>query len=223
MPEKPDRALRRARLARVAGIYPLADDDPRWRHDVETGVDAVTGVGVSVVQLRFKHLRDGEALALARRCKKLCEQRGVLLFVNDRFDLAGLAAADGVHVGTDDCPPEKIPADVRAQLLVGLSTHTLEQVRAANQRPVDCIGFGPVFGTASKQSEYSARGLDQLTQAARESAHPVVAIGGIGLDQASAVAASGASGAAVISAISQAEDPAEATRELQGAFNQAKP
>ena len=206
-------------LRGISGIYPLADDASRWRHGPEAVVAAAAAAGAGVVQLRLKSLRDRSALELAQRCRVICSSQQLLLFVNDRFDLAYLAEADGVHLGTDDCPPEAIPAEIRDRLLIGLSTHTSEQVQAAAGRPVDYIGYGPVFGTQSKDSEYDSRGIENLQQVVRASSHPVVAIGGIGLDQAAQVARTGAAAAAVISAISDAPDPKSATLELQAAFS----
>ena len=209
-------------VARIVGVYPLADDDPRWRHDVRAQLKGALTGGARVVQLRLKHTKDGAALELARWAVERAHGSGALLIVNDRFDLADLAGADGVHVGGDDLAPERIPTDVRARLLVGLSTHTLEQVRAARDRPVDYIGFGPVFGTRSKASEYSARGSQQLREAVGLVGLPVVAIGGIGSGRIAEVATAGARAAAVISAVANADDPAAATRKLQAEFDKAR-
>ena len=121
---------------RLRGVYPLADDDPRWRNGARTVVRAALEGGATVVQLRLKHTRDGEALELARWAVESAREAGALLIVNDRFDLADLAGAGGVHLGQDDVEPERVPADVRERLHVGLSTHTLEQVRESVARPV---------------------------------------------------------------------------------------
>jgi thiamine-phosphate pyrophosphorylase len=120
-----------------------------------------------------------------------------------------------VHLGQDDLAPEQIPLDARARLLVGLSTHTLAQVRASRARPVDYIAFGPVFSTGSKVSAFEARGLSLLREAVALAGRPLVAIGGISAANASDVRAAGAVAAAVISAVADASDPAEATRYLQ--------
>ena len=117
-----------------------------------------------------------------------------------------------------DLEPERVPADVRARLLVGLSTHTLDQVRESVERPIDYVAFGPVFGTTSKQTSHSSRGEEALREAVRLARRPLVAIGGIALSNVERVRAAGASGAAVISAITDADDPAAATRELIDAF-----
>jgi thiamine-phosphate pyrophosphorylase len=209
------------RLRCVRGVYALVDDDPRWPHAPRAQLEAVLAGGVSVVQLRLKHTADGAALAFAREAVRAARAAGAVSIVNDRFDLALLAGADGVHLGHDDLAPELLPADARARLVVGLSTHTQEQVRASRARPIDYVAFGPVFGTASKDSEYSARGLAALREAVANAAHPLVAIGGITAETIAGVAAAGAVAAAVISALAAAADPARAARELAARFYSA--
>jgi len=216
----------KADVAGVRGIYPLADDDPRWKHDPRAVVSAALAGGARVIQLRLKHTRDGDALELARVAVRETRAHGALLIVNDRYDLADLAGADGVHVGQDDLAPERIPAEIRARLLVGLSTHTIEQLEASRKQPIDYVAFGPVFGTTSKDSEYTARGAELLGRAvgeAREARRPLVAIGGIDESTLPAVAAAGAVAAAVISAVTDAADAAAATRHLQYVFDSAAP
>ena len=166
------------------------------------------------MQLRLKYTADGAALALARWAAERAHAAGALLVVNDRFDLADLAGADGVHLGQRDLPPERIPDELRARLLIGLSTHTLAQVRESRARPVDYIGFGPVFGTKSVESAWESRGTAMLAKAVHLAERPVVASGGIDLANAAEVKRAGAAAAAVISAIADAPDPAAATRAL---------
>lgn len=203
---------------RIEGIYPLADDDPRWRHGPRELLQATLQGGARVVQLRLKHTPDREALELVRWAGEQTRAAGALLIVNDRYDLADLGGADGVHLGQDDLRPEEIPATVRQRLIVGLSTHTLGQMRESRSRPIDYVAFGPVFGTTSKESEYEARGAEMLLRAVALAAHPVVAIGGIDLGNLHHVVAAGASAAAVISVLAQAEDPAGETRRLNAIF-----
>jgi len=206
------------RRARITGLYVIADDAPSRRRDPRETIDAALAAGVSVVQLRLKHATDRDALELARWAVARTRAHGALLILNDRFDLADLAGADGVHVGDTDLPPEQIPERVRERLLIGLSTHTLEQVDASRKRPVDYLGFGPVFATSSKVSEHSPRGVELLGRAVRLAERPVVAIGGIDASCIAQVAAAGAAAAAVISAFADAEDPARAAVELRVAF-----
>ena len=215
--------MTRPAIERVRGVYVLADDDPRWKHGARAQLEGALAGGATVVQLRLKHTADGAALELARFAAARARAAGALLFVNDRFDLALLAGADGVHLGQDDLAPEQLPADARARLLVGLSTHTREQLAASVARPVDYVAFGPIFATGSKRSEYEPRGLEELRAEVSRARRPLVAIGGITAENLAAVRAAGAAAAAVISAVADAADPAQATRYLQTRFAEPPP
>jgi thiamine-phosphate diphosphorylase len=207
-------ANRDAVLERLRGLHVLADDAPHWKHDPVEQARAACRGGASVVQLRAKLAVDREALAWALRIRELTRRAGVLFIVNDRFDLALAAGADGVHLGQEDLPPARIPERAREALLVGRSTHTLEEAAAACREPIDYAAFGPIFGTRSKTSPYDARGVEALARVVRLVApRPAVAIGGIDEGKATQIAAVGA-GAAVISAVAGAEDPEAATRRL---------
>jgi thiamine-phosphate pyrophosphorylase len=200
---------------RFCGVHVLADDHPRWKRDPVAQARAACAGGAAVVQLRAKHATDREVLAWAREIRALTRAAGTAFVVNDRFDLALLCEADGVHLGQEDVPPGRVPSDVRARLALGRSTHTPEQARAASDEPVAYVAFGPVFGTTSKASPYAARGLEALADVARElSPRPVVAIGGIDAASAGEAARAGARGVAVISAVAAADDPEAATRAL---------
>ena len=203
----------------MSGLHVLADDDPRWPIGPVDQARAACLGGASVVQLRVKHEGDATTLVWAREIRRITREHGVAFFVNDRFDLALASEADGVHLGQDDLPPQAIPAELRRGLRVGRSTHDLDQVRAAILEPVDYIAIGPVFGTASKESPYSARGLALVSEvAALVAPRPLVAIGGITLENLPDVLRAGATGAAVISAVAGAGDPVAATRRLVDAF-----
>ena len=215
--------MTRPGLEKLRGIYVLCDDDPRWKSGVRAQVEGALAGGSTVLQLRLKRTSDREALETARWALARTRAAGALLFVNDRFDLAALSGADGVHLGQDDVPPELVPEDLRRRLLVGLSTHTCEQVEASRGQPIDYVAFGPVFGTASKQSEYSPRGLESLREAVSLAGHPLVAIGGIDASNAGSVRGAGAAAAALISAVADAPDPAAATRYLQSRFFESPP
>jgi thiamine-phosphate pyrophosphorylase len=203
----------------LSGVHVLADDDPRWKHDPVEQARAACAGGASVVQLRAKLAQDREALAWARQIRGITRAHGVLFFVNDRFDLALLAEADGVHLGLHDVPPARLPVRARQLLLVGCSSHDPAQATAAAGEGADYVAFGPIFGTRSKATPWSARGLAALSLvAARLAPRPVVAIGGIDAGRAGEVAAAGAAAVAVISAVAGADDPVAATRALVLAF-----
>jgi thiamine-phosphate pyrophosphorylase len=201
------------------GLHVLADDDPRWgRSPIEQARAASEG-GAAVVQLRCKRTPDAHALEWAREIRDLTRRAGCRFVVNDRFDLALLAGADGVHLGQDDLPPGAIPTELRARLAIGRSTHTREQLEATRDEDIDYVAFGPVFGTTSKASEFDARGLEALAEAVRLSApRPLVAIGGIQSRHLTALREAGAAGLAVISVVATAPDPVAATRALVAGF-----
>jgi thiamine-phosphate diphosphorylase len=185
---------------------------------VEQAAAACTG-GAAVVQLRAKHATDRVLLAWAAEIRRTTREAGVLFIVNDRFDLALAAGADGVHLGQDDLPPARLPASAREALLIGRSTHSLEQARATRDEPVDYVAFGPLFGTHSKQTPWSARGTEALADVvAVVSPLPVVAIGGIDAAGARRAVRAGAAGVAVISAVAAADDPVAAVRALAAAL-----
>ena len=210
---------RQQRAGRLCGLHVLADDAPHRRRDPVAQSRAACAGGAAVVQLRAKHATDAETLAWATEIRRLTRARGVLFFVNDRFDLALAAAADGVHLGQHDLPPARVPPEARRRLLLGRSTHTAAEVEAARSEPVDYVAFGPVFATSSKDAEHPPRGLARLAAAvAASGGRPVVAIGGIDAANATEVRAAGAVAVAVISAVADADDPVAATRTLADAL-----
>jgi thiamine-phosphate pyrophosphorylase len=206
-----------AAASQLRGLHVLADDGGR-RHGPLVVAEAACSAGAAVVQLRAKRATDRQTLAWAEAIRGRTRERGVLFVVNDRFDLALAAGADGVHLGQDDLPPDALPAEARARLLVGRSTHTLEQVAAARAERVDYVAFGPIFGTTSKASAESARGLELLREAAKAAAPlPLVAIGGIDASRAGVLRGSGCAGIAVIGAVAASADPVAAPRARVGA------
>jgi len=202
-------------IATLRGLMVLADDALIWKIDPIDQARVACEGGASIVQLRAKRATDSVALAWAEAIREITRKFGVGFFVNDRFDLALAADADGVHLGQEDFPPSEIPAAARSRLLVGRSTHSLDQALAALEESVDYIAFGPVFATASKEASGDPRGVEQLAEVVR-AVHPkpVIAIGGIDLGNVVQVAEAGVAGAAVISAVAEAADPRRAARLL---------
>lgn len=207
------------RGAAYRGVHVLVDDDPRWGGDPVEQARAACRACVAVVQLRAKRAGDRQGLAWAREIRALTRAAGIRFVVNDRFDLALLAEADGVHLGQEDLPPSALPARARARLAIGRSTHTTEQLDAARSEDVDYVAYGPVFGTRSKDSRFEARGLEALADAVlRASPRPLVAIGGIGAAHLGALRSLGVGGVAVISAVAGAPDPERAAAAIASAF-----
>ena len=158
--------------------------------------------GARLLQVRCKSWDSGAMLDLARTIVADAETAGAIVIVNDRADIAVLAGAAGLHVGQEDLAPADARAVVGADLILGLSTHTPAQWRAAVREPISYLAVGPVFGSATKDTGHAAVGLDAVTQAAAAGAErnlPVVAIGGITLDNARSVIDAGAASVAVIS------------------------
>jgi len=121
------------------------------------------------------------------------------VIVNDRADLAAMAKAAGVHVGQDDLAPDEARHLVGPDRIVGFSTHTIPQIEAAIREPISYLAVGPIFGTTTKETGYSAVGLALVSTAARLAGSiPVVAIGGITIDTAESVLQAGAASVAVI-------------------------
>jgi len=165
-------------------------------------VRAFLSAGVRLIQLRVKTWDSGAFLDLAQASVTEALAAGATIVVNDRADIAALAAAPGLHVGQDDLTPSDARKIVGTASWVGLSTHTEAQWTAALAAPVDYLAIGPVFGTQTKATGYGAVGLETVSRvAAAAGAHgmPVVAIGGITLENAVSVIDAGGSSVAVIS------------------------
>ena|SRR5688572_23408731 len=155
--------------------------------------------GAPVLQIRAKQLASGPFLELCDRIVVLGQSASADVIVNDRVDLARLSNAAGAHVGQEDVSPSAARDLLGDSAIVGLSTHSIDQIRAALPEPVTYIAVGPVFGTRTKDTGYTAVGLDLVAAGAQLSGgRPIVAIGGITLDTAAAVRAAGATGVAVI-------------------------
>jgi thiamine-phosphate pyrophosphorylase len=167
--------------------------------------------GADMIQLRDKRPDLAALLPQAREIQARCRERGALFIVNDRLDLALAAEADGAHVGQEDLPAGAARALLGPGRILGVSTHDRAQAEAAVRAGADYLGFGPLFGSATKDTGYAARGVEFLREVRAAVGVPILAIGGITLDNVAEVARAGA-GAAVISAIVAAADIAAATR-----------
>src|SRR3954471_16676184 len=155
-------------------------------------VPAALEGGVDLVQLREKNLGDDEIVEAAGEILVHCEEHDALFILNDRPDLAGMCGAHGVHVGQDDEPVESVRATVGEGTIVGVSTHSPEQIEAAERSSADYFAVGPVWGTPTKAGR-PAVGLDLVRPAAaREPSKPWFAIGGIDAQRAIEVAEAGA-------------------------------
>jgi thiamine-phosphate pyrophosphorylase len=171
--------------------------------------------GAQLIQLRAKHLDARALLDAADRLVRLAEPAGARIVVNDRADVAAMCGAAGVHVGQEDLAPRDARALLGDRAMIGLSTHTPEQVDAALDEPIDYIAVGPIYGTSTKDTGYAAVGLDLVRDAVKAAdTRPVVAIGGITLARAPEVLAAGAASVAVISDLLETGDPTRRVAEF---------
>ncbi|MCS6865457.1 MAG: thiamine phosphate synthase [Gemmataceae bacterium] len=173
--------------------------------------------GVDLVQIREKHMNDRELLAWAKVVRQITRELGKLLIINDRCDIALLAEADGVHIGQEDLSVKDARRIVGPRRLIGVSTHSLEQLRQAVVDGADYVGIGPVFPSPTKPFE-SFPGLEFVRAATRESSLPAFALGGLSVSNIGEVIAAGAIRVAVSSAICQSPDPQSIARQLKQAL-----
>jgi thiamine-phosphate pyrophosphorylase len=164
--------------------------------------------GARTLQLRAKTLSPRDFLDLARETRTLTQPHGCRLIINDRVDIALACGADGVHLGQEDMPlhaARKLMGDK----IIGISTHDVAQAKEAEHGGADYIGFGPMFGTTTKNTGYAARGLDMLRHVRAAVTIPIVAIGGITENNVAQVWQAGADSAAIISDILGTENIAD--------------
>ena len=184
------------------------------RHDLEHLITASAAGGVDVVQLREKRLDDRTLLDRARAVRRWTREAGVLFIVNDRPDIALLAEADGVHLGQEDLSVCEARRILGPEALVGVSTHSIEQLRQAVLDGTDYLGIGPTFPSSTKHFDHFP-GLEFVAAATAETSLPAFALGGIGPSTIESVTAAGARRVAVSAAITEAEDPEAMARCLR--------
>lgn len=196
----------------LEGVHLCVITDPGLvpgRDHVAVAEAALAG-GADMIQLRDKTGSLRDLLPKAQAIQALCRSRGALFIVNDRVDLALSVDADGAHVGQEDLPAESARRLLGPRRVLGVSTHSLAQAEAAQQAGADYIGFGPMFATGTKDTGYAPRGLDALREIRGAVSLPILAIGGISLENVSLVIEAGATAPAVISAVVAAPDIAAA-------------
>lgn len=207
--------LRRERL-RTARLYFVCEAMPGGR-DPETLLQAALSGGVDIVQLREKELEREEVERSGRTFRRLCDTYSALFIVNDDPYLAQTCNADGVHLGQDDTPVAEAREVLGPEAIVGLSTHSEEQLAASAGQPVDYVSVGPIWETPTKEGRPGV-GLGLVEHAAAGAPHPFFAIGGIDATNAGEVVAAGARRLGVVRAIRDAADPAAAARALRGSL-----
>ncbi len=190
------------------------------RNDWFATAEAALRGGADALQLREKRLPDRELLERAKRLVELCRRHDALLIVNDRPDVASISGADGVHLGQEDLPVSAARRVLPSTCVVGLSTHTIEQVESAGGQAPDYIAVGPMFTSATKPQDHIA-GPKTLAAARRGTSLPLVAVGGIDQANAPSVLAAGACCLCVCRAIVAQSDVTGACARIRAAFDGA--
>lgn len=213
MTGRSDLRLRRREQLRDAGVYLVTEEALSAGRRSEVIALAALDAGVRAIQIREKEGTARRALEVALALRGVSRERGALLLVNDRLDLVLAAGADGVHLGQEDLPVATARAILGPDALIGLSITDPEQLDGPDVRDADYLGIGAVFPTGSK-SDARYTGLELLAAARAAVDLPIVAIGGITVENAAAAVRAGADVLAVISAIAAAPDPGSAARRL---------
>lgn len=202
-------------------LYVILDRTVAGGRDLGELLDAVIAGGARMVQLREKTWPSGQILPLAQRLRARCREAGVTFVMNDRVDLAVAIEADGVHLGQDDLPPRYARPLLRPGMILGVSTHSVEQARRAQADGADYVAVGAMFPTGTKP-DFELVGPALVRAVRGEIRVPLVGIGGITPDNVGQVIAAGADGVAVISAVCAAPDPRAASAHFFDAIRRAR-
>lgn len=179
--------------------------------------------GAAMIQLRHKTASGSQLFSWAVEILKRCRQYNALCIVNDRVDIAMASEADGVHLGQDDLPAAAARKLLGKSRIIGVSASTAEEALQAEKEGADYIGFGHIYPTISKQKEHAPLGPENLQKTVNSISLPVIAIGGINVENAPLLISCGASGVAVISAVSRAKEPSRAANEILRAMKKSMP
>ncbi|MCS7221109.1 MAG: thiamine phosphate synthase [Anaerolineae bacterium] len=196
-------------------VYVITDRRTAGGRSVLDIVRAAIRGGATVVQLREKEASTRAIIELGQALLEITRAAGIPLIVNDRVDVALAIGAEGVHVGQDDMPAAMARQLIGPDRILGVSARTVEEAIRAEQDGADYLGAGDVFGTPTKPDAGPPIGVEGLRQIVRAVSIPVVAIGGVTPQNASAAIEAGAVGVAVISAVMGAPDPEAAARRLR--------
>lgn len=200
------------------GMYLITDTNIQSRYSHIDLADAAFRAGVQLVQYRAKTSSDQEALNEIRQIGLLESKTNQLLIVNDRPDLARAGGADGVHLGQGDLPISATRKVLGPEKIIGGTASNIEQAQQVEADGADYVALGHIFPTSTKQKKYEPRGLETLYEVSQSVSIPLVAIGGITLQNAADVRSAGADILAVSSAVCCAEDPQAAAQKLVQLF-----
>jgi thiamine-phosphate pyrophosphorylase len=187
--------------------------DPAGGHEPVALARILLDAGARVMQLRLKSASGRDLLAAARAIATMCHKRGAMLIIDNRTDIAMLAGADGVHLGQEDLPLEAARRLAGSEMIIGISTHSVEQAVVAERGGADYIGFGPMY-PGGLRNNVAGKGLELLREVRAAVRIPIVAIGGITEATVPAVLAAGADACAIITDVVRAPDIAAKVRAI---------
>jgi thiamine-phosphate pyrophosphorylase len=195
-------------------LYLVTDRKQAFAGSLTEVLEKALKAGVKAVQLREKDLNSRELFQLAGEIRQLTKKHGAKLFINDRADIALAVDADGIQLGENSIPVQKIRKIIGDKKLIGVSCHSEEGALNAEKAGADFIVFGPVYNTPSKASFGPPLGIERLNSVAKRVAIPIIAIGGIKENNIQEIVRNGASGVAMISAVISAPDPYREASEI---------
>ena len=203
-------------LTHVPALHVVTDT--REGRDPLVEVRAAVATGPCAVQVRSKELTDREVLALTLRVIEVARSAGAFVLVDDRVDVALAAGADGVHLGATDLPVDRVRAITPAGFVIGATARDAATARAAERSGATYLGVGPAYATTTKVGLPEPLGPDGVAAVVAATRLPVVAIGGVTADRVQSLRAAGAHGVAVVTALSEAEDPRSTAAALAAAL-----
>lgn len=186
-------------------LYGIIDFGYVERHDAIRVIEQMIEGGVDLIQLRGKNKSISELMEVSAELHRLTANSSTPLIVNDYPEIATRAPVEGVHVGQDDAPIETVREKITRDILVGKSTHSIAQARAAEREGADYIGFGPIFATPTKP-DYAPIGLQDISRVHTEVNLPIFCIGGINIDNLQSVIDAGAKRVVMVSALLKAHN-----------------
>jgi thiamine-phosphate pyrophosphorylase len=201
-------------ILKLPRVYPIVDTEIFTNRGVgvEVAAAAFLDGGAGILQFRHKGHWSREIYAMTEGVARLCREAGALFIINDRADFAMLLEA-GLHVGQDDLPPRDARKLIGQEAILGYSSHNVAQLCAAAGEPVDYVALGPIFGTTSKRNPDPVVGVEELRRCRALLEKPLVAIGGITMENAPAVLSAGADSLAILSALLPESVSAKSLRE----------
>lgn len=207
--------MKRKTTGRIGKLCIITDTliQDKYSH-IEIAKIAIHG-GADIIQFRDKYMASGEMINTALQIRNLCLKHSVIFIVNDRADIAMISNADGVHLGKEDIPIREARKLLGKNKIIGATAHSLNEAIKAEKEGADYIGYGHIFATTTKLKTTKPKGLLKLAEVCRKVKIPVIAIGGIDLDNASSVINSGAHGIAVIGSVLKNDNPANTVEKLR--------